>query len=79
MIDTDSFEMLARAHVGGRAEGLLVDPRGCAVFVSAQADNNVVKLTLPQLRKLLGIPTDARPDAILLVPGRLRFERPSPE
>jgi YVTN family beta-propeller protein len=73
LVDTQTFQVLKRAHVGERAEGLFVDGRGRFACVAAQGDNKVVKLALPSLAKMVEIPTDARPDPVVLMPGKIVF------
>jgi YVTN family beta-propeller protein len=73
LVDTRTFQVIRRTHVGERAEGLFVDGRGRFACVAAQGDNKVVKLALPALTRLVDIPTDARPDPAVLVPGKIVF------
>lgn len=70
LVDVARSRVTARVHVGGRAEGLMVDRRGRYAYVAAQADNKVVKLALPDLRPVLTIATDERPDPSVIVSSR---------
>jgi YVTN family beta-propeller protein len=73
LVDARTLTAVRRRHVGGRAEGLFVDPRGRFTCVSAQEDNKVIKLALPTLETMAEIATDARPDPIVLLPRKLVF------
>ena len=69
LVDTRTFTVTTRRHIGDRAEGLFIDPHGKFACISVQAENKVVKLALPSLEKLMEFPTPARPDPIVSVPS----------
>jgi YVTN family beta-propeller protein len=73
LVDADKSKVLARVHAGDRAEGLMIDAGGRYAYVSAQGNNKVVKLALPDLRKVLDIATGERPDPTVVVPGQVLF------
>lgn len=61
-----------RVPVGARCEGILADPRGGALYVSAQGDNRVVKFSLPDLEPVQNIETAAKPDPLFLLTDQKR-------
>lgn len=56
-----------RVAAGARAEGILADPRGGFLYVSAQGDNRVVKFSIPDLEQVQTIDTPAKPDPLFLL------------
>jgi DNA-binding beta-propeller fold protein YncE len=73
LIDTEALRVTERVHAGNRLEGVFVDPSGRRAWVSAQADNRVVELSIPGLAVTRFIPTGERPDPMLIVPQELSF------
>jgi YVTN family beta-propeller protein len=73
LIDTEALRVTERLHVGNRLEGLFVDPSGRRAYVSAQADNQVIELSIPGLAVARSIATGDRPDPLLIVPQELAF------
>ena len=45
---------------------MTVDPAGENLFVSAQADNQVLKFSLPDLELVLSIAAEGKPDPVRL-------------
>jgi YVTN family beta-propeller protein len=58
---------VARVPAGARAEGILADPRGGFLYVSAQGDNRVLKFSVPDLERVQTIETAAKPDPLFLL------------
>lgn len=56
-----------RVPAGARAEGILADPRGGFLYVSAQGDNRVLRFTIPDLERVQAIDTAAKPDPLFLL------------
>ena len=67
---TSTLLEVNRVKVGQRPEGMLAEHGGTALYVSAQAENHVVKLALPELEVVQTITTPARPDPIYLLRER---------
>jgi YVTN family beta-propeller protein len=75
LVDVAGAKVMQRLHVGERAEGLFVDPRGRFATVAVQAQNKVVKIALPGVRNVLEFSTAVRPDPMLLAPAGLSLGR----
>lgn len=56
-----------RVPAGARAEGILADPRGGFLYVSAQGENRVVRFSVPDLERVQIIETAAKPDPLFLL------------
>jgi YVTN family beta-propeller protein len=67
IVDVAKREVTRRFHAGDSAEGLLFDPSGRFLYVSAQGDNKVVKFSTTDWSKLLEIKTGTRPDTLMLL------------
>lgn len=64
VIDTRTELEIRRAKAGAAAEGIALHPDGQSLFVSAQGDNRILQLALPDLETIKVIETGARPDPI---------------
>jgi len=69
VIDAQKLMLHRRLAVGQRAEGLTVDPAGRFAYVSAQADNKVIKFSLGDWKPVLEIKTGQRPDPLIVLPS----------
>lgn len=68
VISLDTNKVVHRFHAGARVEGLGVDAAGRFGYISAQADNKVVKFSLADWKPVLEIKTAERPDPIAVLP-----------
>jgi DNA-binding beta-propeller fold protein YncE len=68
VVDAHEMTVARRLSVGQRVEGLTTDVDGRYGYVSAQADNKVVKISLADWTRVLAIPTATRPDPLILLP-----------
>lgn len=68
VIDVAQGRLLRRLAIGRRVEGLTVDPAGRYGYASAQADNKVVRFSLENWTVVAEIPTDPRPDPLVVLP-----------
>jgi len=67
VIDTRTLLEVKRVPAGQRAEGLLAEPSGQFVYISAQSENKVKKFSIPDLEQVQTIDTPAKPDPIYLL------------
>lgn len=70
VIDLQDEQEKHRFRVGAAPEGLGMDPGGRFAYVSAQADNKVVKISIKDWKPILEISTATRPDPIIVLPGK---------
>ncbi|MBI4905869.1 MAG: hypothetical protein HY820_19705 [Acidobacteria bacterium] len=68
VMNTRSKQVLHRVHVGNQLEGIAISPDEKYVYVSAQADNFVQRLTAGDWRLQNQIRTAERPDPIAVLP-----------
>lgn len=66
VLDPHAFLEVKRVPVGQRVEGLIVDPAGEYLYVSAQGENHIMKLSIPTLEKVLVIDAPGKPDPLHL-------------
>ncbi len=66
-LDALTLLEVKRVPAGARAEGILADPRGGFLYVSAQGDNRVVRFSVPGLERVQVIETPAKPDPLFLL------------
>jgi YVTN family beta-propeller protein len=66
LLDVATRKELARAGQFKRAEGMAMHPAGQSFFLSAQMDNRIVRLSLPDLKVMQKIETKAKPDPIVI-------------
>lgn len=66
LIDTATRKEFARQGKFSRAEGMTMHPDGKSFWLSAQMDNKVVRLSLPDLKVLQEIETKAKPDPLVI-------------
>ena len=66
VLDPQAFLEVKRAPVGERAEGMIIDQAGEHIYVSAQNENRIVKLSIPSLEKVLVIDAPGKPDPLHL-------------
>jgi DNA-binding beta-propeller fold protein YncE len=67
VLDPQMFLEIKRVPAGAAAQGLALDPTGEYLYVSAQDDNKVIKLHLPDLQVEQEIETQAKPDAMYVL------------
>lgn len=67
VLDPQMFLEIKRATAGTSAEGLLLDSAGEFLYVSAQTENKIFKLRLPDLKAAQVIETQAKPAAMCLL------------
>lgn len=67
VVSTATHQVVQRFHAGARVEGMGVDRAGRFGYISAQADNKVVKFSLSDWKPVLEIRTAARPDPIAVL------------
>jgi YVTN family beta-propeller protein len=67
VLDTRILLEVKRVTAGKRAEGMHLEPSGNFLYVSAQADNQVLKFSLPDLERVQTIETPAKPDPVYLL------------
>ncbi len=68
LVDTQALGEVKRIPVGKNAEGIGVGPGERFVYVSAQAENRVLKFSLKDLKQAGEFKTADRPDPILVLP-----------
>ncbi|HWR50726.1 MAG TPA: hypothetical protein VN428_06445, partial [Bryobacteraceae bacterium] len=68
LVDTQALGEVKRIPVGKSAEGLGVGPGERFVYVSAQAENRVLKFSLKDWKQVGEFKTGERPDPILVLP-----------
>lgn len=66
LIDAATRKEFARQGKFTRAEGMTMHPDGQSFWLSAQMDNKVVRLSLPDLKVLQEIGTKAKPDPLVI-------------
>ncbi len=67
VLDTQTMLEKRRVAAGQRVEGMRLDDDGTSLYVSAQAENRVIKFSLPDLEQVQSISTRAKPDPIVLL------------
>jgi YVTN family beta-propeller protein len=68
VLSLETNKVVRRFHAGARVEGMGVDAAGRFGYISAQADDKVVKFSLADWKPVLEIKTAARPDPIAVLP-----------
>jgi YVTN family beta-propeller protein len=66
LIDTATRKEIRRQGKFSRAEGMTLHPDGRSLWIAAQMDNKVVRLSLPDLKPIQEIATKAKPDPLVL-------------
>jgi DNA-binding beta-propeller fold protein YncE len=70
VLDPQMFLEIRRGPAGSAADGLALEPAGDYLYVSAPAENKVLKLHLPDLKQEQEIETRAKPGSMYVLRGR---------
>lgn len=66
VVDPRAFLEVKRVAAGQRVEGMIVDEAGEHLYVSAQGENRIVKLSIPEMEKVQVIESLGKPDPLQL-------------